>query len=150
MADKKKAVSILVPSKDPKEKKDGDGGGGGGDKEVPSLDGVGVGGAGDANKGAPKKKGKTKGGKDILEPEELSEEDKALKEGLELAVTRVDDKEPGIGESIVPAIFVFVAVLVSCSVLLLGAHWCYVCCAAATFRTAMSVCIPSLCVLAFS
>ncbi|CAM9927372.1 unnamed protein product, partial [Hapterophycus canaliculatus] len=64
MTDKKKAVSIMVPSKDPKEKKDGDGGDGGGDKE---------------------------GGKDILEPEELSEEDKALKEGLELAVTRVDD-----------------------------------------------------------
>lgn len=90
----KKAVSITVPSKDPKkDKKDGDK-----DKdkkEVTTLDGVG-GGGGDADK--KKKKGTTKGGKDILEPEELSEEDKALKEGLELAVTRVDDSEPGIGE----------------------------------------------------
>lgn len=94
----------MVPSKEPKEKKDGDGGGGGGDKEVPSLDGVSAGG-GDGSKGAPKKKGKTKGGKDILEPEELSEEDKALKEGLELAVTRVDDKEPGIGEHAVLLLF---------------------------------------------
>lgn len=100
MTDKKKAVSITVPSKDPKKddgKKDG-GGGNGGDKEVTTLDGVGDGvvGGGDGDK---KKKKKTKGGKDILEPEELSEEDKALKEGLELAVTRVDDSEPGIGES---------------------------------------------------
>ncbi|CAN0372878.1 unnamed protein product, partial [Ectocarpus sp. 13 AM-2016] len=36
------------------------------------------------------------GTKGVLEPEELSEEDKALKDGLELAVTRVGDKEPGI------------------------------------------------------
>lgn len=94
MTDDKKAVSITVPSKDPK-KKDGDKDGGDGDKEVTTLDGVGGGGAAD---GGPKKK--TKGGKDsILEPEELSDEDKALKEGLELAVTRVDDTEPGIGES---------------------------------------------------
>ncbi len=94
MPDDKKAVSIMVPSKDPK-KKDGDKDGGDGDKEVTTLDGGGGGGAAD---GEPKKK--TKGGKDsILEPEELSDEDKALKEGLELAVTRVDDTEPGIGES---------------------------------------------------
>lgn len=95
MTDEKKAVSIMVPSKDPKKDdkdKDGDKDK---DKEVTTLDGVG-GAAGDADK--TKKKKKTKGGKDILEPEELSEEDKALKEGLELAVTRVDDSEPGIGE----------------------------------------------------
>ena len=100
MTDKKKAVSITVPSKDPK-KDDGDKNGAGGDgnkdKEVTTLDGVGSGAGGDADK---KKKKKAKGGKDILEPEELSEEDKALKEGLELAVTRVDDSEPGIGESL--------------------------------------------------
>eukprot|EP00903_Cladosiphon_okamuranus_P015551 g14356.t1 len=89
MTEKKKTVSIMVPSKDP-EKDDGkDGAGGNGDKDrdVTTLDGFGG--------GADKKKN-TKGGKDILEPEELSEEDKALKEGLELAVTRVDDSEPGI------------------------------------------------------
>lgn len=92
--EKKKAVSIMVPSKDPK-KKDGDkdGGGGGGDKEVTTLDGVGGAGGGDGDQ----KKKKTKGKDGILEPEELSDEDKALKEGLELAVTRVDDTEPGIG-----------------------------------------------------
>lgn len=95
MTDNKKAVSIMVPSKDSKkDDKDKGGGGGDGSKEVTTLDGIDAGGGG----GAKKKKKKTKGGKDILEPEELSEEDKALKEGLELAVTRVDDSEPGIGE----------------------------------------------------
>ena len=90
----KKAVKIMVPSKD-KDTKDKKGGGDDGGGEVPTLDGVGFdGGDGGAKKG---KKKKTKGGKDIMEPEELSEEDKALKEGLELAVTRVDDPEPGIG-----------------------------------------------------
>jgi len=98
MPDDKKAVSIMVPSKDPK-KKDGDKDGGGGDKEVTTLDGVGGGGAAD---GDPKTK-KSKGKDSILEPEELSDEDKALKEGLELAVTRVDDTEPGIGGSCLPA-----------------------------------------------
>lgn len=88
----KKAVKIMVPSKDkdPKDKKGGDDGG----KEVPTLDGVE---GGEGGGGLKKGKKKTKGGKDIVEPEELSEEDKALKEGLELAVTRVDDPEPGIG-----------------------------------------------------
>lgn len=91
----KNAVKIMVPSKDKKDDKDKKGGGGDKGGEVPTLDGVGVeGGDGGAKKG---KKKKTKGGKDIVEPEELSEEDKALKEGLELAVTRVDDPEPGIG-----------------------------------------------------
>ncbi|CAN0042257.1 unnamed protein product, partial [Ectocarpus fasciculatus] len=93
MVEKKKAVSITVPSKDPK-KKDGDDKDGGGDKKggvATTLDGVG----GDDGKKKTKKTAKA-GSKGILEPEELSEEDKALKEGLELAVTRVDDKEPGI------------------------------------------------------
>lgn len=91
----KKAVSILVPSKDPKKKKDGDKGGKD-NGEVPALGGVGVPGTGNS-KGAGKGGKKGKGGKDAVEPEELSEEDKALKEGLELAVTRVEDVEPGIG-----------------------------------------------------
>lgn len=91
MVGKKKAVSIMVPSKDPK-KKDGD------DKKkeggvTTTLDGVG----GDGGKKT--KKTAKAGTKGVLEPEELSEEDKALKDGLELAVTRVDDKQPGIGES---------------------------------------------------
>lgn len=92
MVEKKKAVSITVPSKDPK-KKDGD------DEKkkggvATTLDGVG---GGDGKKTT--KKTAKGGSKGVLEPEELSEEDTALKEGLELAVTRVNDKEPGIGES---------------------------------------------------
>ncbi|CAM9663790.1 unnamed protein product, partial [Ectocarpus sp. 6 AP-2014] len=93
MVDKKKAVSIMVPSKDPK-KKDGDDKDDGDKKKeggvTTTLDGVG----GDGGK--KKKKTAKAGTKGVLEPEELSEEDKALKDGLELAVTRVDDKEPGI------------------------------------------------------
>lgn len=113
MSEKKKAVSIMVPSKEPKkgDGKDGAGGDGNKDKEVITLDGVG-GAGGDADK---KKKKKAKGGKDILEPEELSEEDKALKEGLELAVTRVDDSEPGIGEFVVVVSMGFSAVRTSCN-----------------------------------
>ncbi|CAM9429485.1 unnamed protein product [Ectocarpus sp. 12 AP-2014] len=87
----KKAVSITVPSKDPK-KKDGDDKDGGDKKKggvTTTLDGIG----GDGGKKTKKTKAGTKG---VLEPEELSEEDKALKDGLELAVTRVGDKEPGI------------------------------------------------------
>ncbi|CAB1108308.1 unnamed protein product [Ectocarpus sp. CCAP 1310/34] len=89
----KKAVSIMVPSKDPK-KKDGDDKDGGDKKKeggvTTTLDGV----SGDGGK---KTKKTAKGGsKGVLEPEELSEEDKALKDGLELAVMRVGDKEPGI------------------------------------------------------
>lgn len=87
----KKAVSITVPSKDPKKDKEGDKKG---DGSGTTLDGAGLD-AGGGDKGGKKTKG---GLKDVLEPEELSEEDKALKEGLELAVTRVDDAEPGIGE----------------------------------------------------
>lgn len=91
----KKAVSIVVPSKDPKERKDGDKGRKD-NGDVPALDGVGVPSSGNS-KGVGKGGKKGKGGKDAVEPEELSEEDKALKEGLELAVTRVEDVEPGIG-----------------------------------------------------
>lgn len=96
-ADKKKAVAIKVPAKDPKHK---DGAGDDGDgSSKPAVNGAGKASGGD--KGSGKKRGK--GGKDVVEPEELSEEDKALKEGLELAVTRVEDTEPGIGELVVRA-----------------------------------------------
>lgn len=87
----KKSVKIAVPSKDPPEKKkdkDQDGG-----RENGGLPGT----TGSGSKSAKEKvKGKGKVAKD--EPEELSEEDKSLKEGLELAVMRADDPEPGIGE----------------------------------------------------
>jgi 26S proteasome regulatory subunit N1 len=44
------------------------------------------------------KKGKGKKGKDDKAPEELSEEDTALKEGLELAVARLQEEETGVHE----------------------------------------------------
>lgn len=93
----KKAVTIKVPAKDPKHKD----GAGGDDKSGGNGDGSsktaanGVGDTSGGGKGGGKKGGKS--GKDAVEPEELSEEDKALKEGLELAVARVEDSEPGIG-----------------------------------------------------
>lgn len=92
----KKAVTIKVPAKDPKHKD----GAGGDDKSGGNGDGSsktaanGVGDTSGGGKGGGKKGGKS--GKDAVEPEELSEEDKALKEGLELAVARVEDSEPGI------------------------------------------------------
>lgn len=98
----KKAVSIKVPSKDPERKddtgKDGAGGGDGDGNKLPTMNGAS--GSGDSSQSGPKKgtKKALKGGKDAPEPEELSEEDKALKEGLELAVARVEDPEPGIGK----------------------------------------------------
>lgn len=91
----KKPVAIKVPSKDSEKKKD-DGAEDGGDKGLPSMNGDSGKGEG-VKSGAKGKKG-SKGGKDVVEPEELSEEDKALKEGLELAITRVEDSEHGIGE----------------------------------------------------
>lgn len=94
----KKPVAIPVPSKDPKKSEEAaDGGGGaGGEEDVPTMNGS----SGEEAKPGAKQGGKKggKGGKDVVEPEELSEEDKALKEGLELAVARVEDPEPGIGE----------------------------------------------------
>lgn len=90
----KKAVRIAVPSKDGKEagKEEGKEPPGGGDQGLPNGGGV-------TTPRGGKKSNKNKDGKLLPnEPEELSEEDKALKEGLELAVTRVGDTEPGIGE----------------------------------------------------
>lgn len=90
----KKPVTIAVPSKDPPEKKkdkDKDQDGGRDNGGLPGATGSG------SKSTKEKAKGKGKVAKD--EPEELSEEDKALKEGLELAVMRADDPEPGIGEN---------------------------------------------------
>lgn len=96
MADRaeKSTVTIKVPSKDPKQKGGADApdGDDGVDKDYLNF-----GGETSDRKEKTFKKGR-KGGKDTAEPEELSEEDKALKEGLELAVTRVEDTELGIGE----------------------------------------------------
>ncbi|CAM9204623.1 unnamed protein product, partial [Choristocarpus tenellus] len=82
--DDKKAVSIKVPSKDPagKDPALGDDKGNASEKDSGA-------------KGGPKK-GVGKDGNPGVEEEELSEEDKALKEGLELAVARVEDPEHGI------------------------------------------------------
>eukprot|EP00611_Tribonema_gayanum_P029823 TRINITY_DN8105_c0_g1_i1.p1 TRINITY_DN8105_c0_g1~~TRINITY_DN8105_c0_g1_i1.p1 ORF type:complete len:485 (+),score=197.98 TRINITY_DN8105_c0_g1_i1:248-1702(+) len=79
----KQAVSIKVPAKDPK--KPDDGGKPLDKKEEQPQDEK-------ATKGKEKGKKEKKTG----EPEELSEEDRLLKEGLELAVTRSSDTDPEI------------------------------------------------------
>jgi hypothetical protein len=73
-----KAVKIAVPSKDPKPQE-------GGTSEEQGKD---------LKQDKRKKGGKKEGNGE--EEEELNEEDKALKEGLELAVTRSSDVEAGI------------------------------------------------------